>query len=97
MLAIDASGSSLTLKYFGATTDPKEGENTVYIKDPVGSATVKASRGLPALCASVLCRHGSASCWRRRHLCFSSALRASVHSCMLPGLAGECTCSLAGC
>jgi len=44
MFAINpSSGAELTMKFFAATIDPLAAENTVYVKDPPGSAVVKAS------------------------------------------------------
>ena len=44
MLSIDGvSGSTLTLKYFGATTDPKQSESTTYIAG--GSPVVRPGGG----------------------------------------------------
>lgn len=41
MVSIDPAsptgGTALTLKFFAATTDPQESENTQYIKDTVSS------------------------------------------------------------
>jgi len=45
MVAIDqVAGSTVAVKYFAATTDPKASESEDYIKDPAGSAVVQASK-----------------------------------------------------